>query len=48
MFKLRKDKHESEILFCERCGSVCDPTCFAEQSRDRGFEELLRHGRWVA
>ena len=46
MFKLRRAKNESEIRFCERCGSVCDPVCLAEGSRQRAFDEMTRYGWW--
>jgi hypothetical protein len=47
MFKLRKGEDKSEIRFCERCGSACDASCFEQESRERAFAQLLRHGRWV-
>ena len=48
MFKLLKRNGEGGVRFCERCGSVCDPSCLAQESRERAFEQVLRHGRWIA
>lgn len=46
MFKLRNRDEETEVRFCERCESVCSPTCLAEASRQRAFDEMTRHGWW--
>jgi hypothetical protein len=46
MFRLFKHSEHKQIGFCERCGSVCDPTCFAEESRQRAFDQLIRYGGW--
>jgi hypothetical protein len=44
MFKFRKTTSDGDIRFCERCGLVCDAGCFAEESRQRVFDQLVRSG----
>jgi hypothetical protein len=42
MFKLRTSTPVVE--FCERCGSVCDRACRANQAREQARLAVLRHG----
>jgi hypothetical protein len=40
MFKLRKTPET--IDFCDRCGSVCDAACRANQVREHALDRGLR------
>jgi hypothetical protein len=34
MFIFRRERSQSQVDFCERCGSVCDSVCRGEALRD--------------
>ena len=46
MFKLKRSAPSVE--FCERCGSVCDQSCRANQALEHARLNVLRHGTRLA
>ena len=46
MFKLKRNSPGVE--FCDRCGSVCDQACRANQAREQARLDVIRHGGRLA
>ena len=44
MFKLKGKSTVEGAEFCERCSSVCDQACRANQAREHARLNTLHHG----
>jgi hypothetical protein len=44
MFRFRRDPEPPDVRFCDRCASVCDRRCQADELRRQTLLQAFLHG----